>query len=79
MRFAWSLERDTHLFDDHAIDVRVEGQHEQRRRDDCGEIEKDQIVVVHHLDEEALLMLRLGCMPAEQRQEAHNGPGDPTH
>jgi len=72
--------QSTHLFNDHPVDVRVEAQHQESRGDNCGKVEEDEVVVVHHLDEEALLVvLELRVVPTEERQEAHYRPSHPAH
>lgn len=67
------------LLHDDPVNMRVEGRHQQRRRDDGGEVQEDQVVVVHDLHEEAGEAARGAGVPAEQRQEAHGGPGHPAH
>lgn len=69
----------SYLLHDDSVNVRVEGRHQQRRSDDGGEVQKDQVVVVHDLHEEAGKAARRAGVPAEQRQEAHRGASHPTH
>lgn len=67
-----------YLFNNDSVDVCIEGSEQHAGRHNGGEVEEQQVVVVHDLDEVAAGHVGAG-VPAEQRQKPHARARHPAH
>lgn len=68
---------ERYLFEDDCVDMRVEDSHEDAGPNDGEEVEENEVVVVHDLGEDAGAVVV--HVPAHEREEADEGPGEPAH
>lgn len=58
----------------------VESGHQKRWCDDRGEVQEQEVVIVHYFGEEAFHSVRwLRPVPAEKREQSHKGSSYPAH
>lgn len=57
----------------------VKSRDQQGGEDDRGEVQEHEIIVVHHVREDAPVIVRLAGVPPKQWQEAYEGARYPAH